>query len=449
MRKSSHLAARAAIILVCLTALFCGLLYVAGLGGERVQSLVEQHIENSIPQFDREGSYPQILNSNNRFFSLDNFTETTILQEALFMNTAVNPISIFENPRVNLKDVPKGTDAKVASLIAAVNGEKSNSNYNYYWMGFRAAVRPLLILMNYQQIRHLLSIGFYLLFAAACYTIYRHANLAVAAVFLLSVLGINIAIASVELQFACCFYLMFIAIILLPYIKKTRLHQAEFFLIVGACTLYFDFYTTPLLTLGAPLLFLLASRDLQDEEQTSLRIVVKCALFWLLGYGAAWLIRLLLVSLLTSENAIATAFEKFGIWTGIKPDIRYEKYTVFGAIKRCLSGIINRPNILLYFISVITTFAFYIKYEIRRELHRPQGIYLLIAALPIVWIAASYRAASAHYWFQYRSLLISIFGVLIFLISPLLPVKKQGKTKSMEDESSIATSLTTPSEPSS
>lgn len=445
MHKSSRLAARAAIILVCLTALFCGLLYVAGLGGERVQSLVEQNIESSIPQFNREGSYPQILNSNNRFFSLDNFTETTILQEALFMNTTANPLSIFENPRVNLKDVPEGTDAKVASLIAAVNGEKSNSKYNYYWMGFRAAVRPLLILMNYQQIRHLLSIGFYLLLAAACFTIYRHANLAVSAVFLLSVLGINIAIASIELQFACCFYLMFIAIILLPYIKKTRLRQAEFFLIVGACTMYFDFYTTPLITLGAPLLFLLASRDLQDEGQSGLRTVLQCALFWLLGYGAAWLIRLLLVTMLTSENAIASAFEKFGIWTGIKPDSRYEKYSVYGAFKRCLLGIINRPNIMLYFITVITTFVLYVKRGIRRSLQRPRFLYLLIAALPLVWIAVSYRAASAHYWFQYRSLVIMIFGGLLFLISPLLPEKKQEITNTMEEGAQIVTGSTTPS----
>lgn len=205
MRKILIAAARVTAILMGLTVLFCGLLFLSGLGGNGIQSRVQQHLKESIPQFEKEGSQPNLLQLKNKFYTLDNFTETTILQEALFMNTAANPISIFENPRVSMKNTHDGTDVKIVSFTAAVNGAQSNSNYSYYWMGFRAIVRPLLIFMNYPNIRLLLSIGFYLLLAAACFTIYHNTNIAVATAFLLSVLGINIAIASIELQFACCF----------------------------------------------------------------------------------------------------------------------------------------------------------------------------------------------------------------------------------------------------
>lgn len=448
MRKILIAAARVTAILMGLTVLFCGLLFLSGLGGNGIQSRVQQHLKESIPQFEKEGSQPNLLQLKNKFYTLDNFTETTILQEALFMNTAVNPASIFENPRVSMKNTHDGTDVKIVSFAAAVNGAQSNSNYSYYWMGFRAIVRPLLIFMNYPNIRLLLSIGFYLLLAAACFTIYRNTNIAVATAFLLSVLGINIAIASIELQFACCFYLMFLAIILLPYIRKIRVSYPEFFLIIGAATQYFDFYTTPVITLAAPLMFLLASKNLMNGQESSWKILIKCISFWLLGYGATWLIRLLLTSIALRENGFEAAFGKLKVWTGIEADSRYSQYTVLGALKRNIWGLITRPNVILYFVTAIAIGAQFIKKLFRRTLQRPKAIYLLIALLPVLWLAVSYKAASAHYWFQYRSLCTLTFGGLMFALSAIDQTEgaERHGSKMQQDEKGIAS--TTPTDQS-
>ena len=417
MRKICKAVGRMLVILTLLTVVFCGLLFLAGLGGKPVQALVQQNLAESIPQFEQEGSYPRPLYQNSPFYKLDNFTETTILQEAFFMDTAHNPKSILENPRVKLKNVPAESDEKIASFIAAVNGEQSNTSYSYYWMGFRSIVRPLLVLMNYQNIRLLLSLGFYLLLAGSCFTLYRHVNLAVAAAFLLAILGINIAIVSIELQYASCFYLMFLAMILLPHMKKTRLPYPEFFLIIGACTQFFDFYTTPVITLGAPLLFMLASRDLLKETDHRWKVFLNCTLYWLVGYGATWLIRLALVSVTMQENVFATALDKMSVWTGIAQDSRYADGSVLGAMRSNLMGILNVPNAMMYFASAVAIVVLLIKRCQQRRLQRPQFVYLLVAALPILWLAVSYKAACVHYWFQFRSLFILIFGGLLFILS--------------------------------
>lgn len=427
MRKICKSVGRMLIILVSLTAVFCGLLFLTGLGGNPVQTRIQQNLTESIPQFEKEGSYPQPYYQGNPFFKLDNFTETTILQEAFFMDTTRNPASIFENPSVSLKNVPADTDERIASFIAAVNGEQSNSKYSYYWMGFRAVVRPLFVLMNYSNIRLLLSIGFYLLLAASCFTLYRHVNLAVAAAFLLAILGVNIAIASIELQFACCFYLMFLAMILLPYVKKTRLSYPEFFLIIGACTQYFDFYTTPVITLGAPLLFLLASQRLLKDTDHRWNVFLGCALYWLIGYGATWLIRLALVSIAMREDIFTLALNKLFVWTGIEQSSQYSDHSLFSAMRSNIMGILNVPNVLMYFASVVAIAVLFIKRGLQHRLQRPKFVYLLIAILPVVWLAVSYKAASVHYWFQFRSLFLLIFGGFVFLSSSFKEENQLGK----------------------
>lgn len=434
MHKTLKAILRPIAILICLTMLFCGLLFLAGLGGEPIQARVREHVGESIPLFEAEGSYPELLNVKSQFYTLDNFTETIILQEALFMDTARHPINIFENPRVNLIDVPEGTNAKVASLIAAVNGEQANSKYSYYWMGFRSIVRPLLIFMNYPYIRMFLSLGFYLLFAATCFSLYRHANMQAMIAFLFATLGVNCMVASVELQYATCFYVMFFAMLLLPYIKKTRFSYPEFFLIVGACTQFFDFYTTPVITLGGPLLFLLASQNLLADTDTKWKVFLKCSLFWLLGYGATWLIRLMLVYAVTNENIFAEAFQKLRVWTGVTYDSRYSDHSIFGAIWGNVRGIFIYPNLPMYGVTAMATCVLYIMRNKQRKLRRPLTISLFVALLPILWIAVSYHAAIVHNWFQYRSLFVLIFGVLVFAFSPFIQDDRPEKKIALEQE---------------
>lgn len=416
MRKIFRAISRIVLIIVSLTAIFSGLLFISGLGGPLVQSRIQKNLVESLPQFISEGSYPKIFDLDNKYNTLDNFTETTILQEAFFMDTVANPKSIFENPRVNAIEGTQTIDKKVSALIAAANGEQPTSSYSYYWMGFRIFIRPLLAFMTYPNIRILCSSVFYLLMAIACVTIYKHTSIMFTISFVIALISVNVSVVASQIQFAICFYLLFTAVIVLPYIKKTSLSYPELFLIIGACTQFFDFYTTPIITLGAPLLFLLSTSLLRNSDSPFTDFAM-CALFWFLGYCILWLSRLLLASIVLRSNVFEAAFGKLMIWTGIEFDSRYVNFSVLDSLKLNFRGLINSSNLVIWAVSAV---IFVVTHTINRglnSLQRSRIFSLLIATLPVVWIVVSYKASSNHFWFQYRSLLLFVFGVFSFIIS--------------------------------
>ncbi|MBP3655849.1 MAG: hypothetical protein J6K32_04050 [Clostridia bacterium] len=402
-----------AALTVALTAVFCGLLWAAGLGGGWAQRHINEHALSSVKQFKEEGVYPQPFHDNDRSSQLDNWTDSLILQASVTMNTGDDPLTIFSNPYLIREYGDETHHDLILSLEETAQTGETNRSYSYYWQGFRVFVRPLLIIMDYQDIRGLVAIVFMALFAAALLALYRHAGLCLAAPFAVAVAAMNAPVAMSQLQYVPCFFLAFAALCLTPRALRAGV-IAPFFFVLGACTQYVDFYTYPLLTLGFPLVFMLAL--LRDEGAgRRAALMGRCVLAWLSAYGLFWLIRLLLAALFMDPKWFSLAFDRFSTWTGLSGEAQYAEFTPGRAVQLVMDMTMSKRNLLLFCMVLALYACRFAVCALRRQLRRPPLLMLVPAVLPFVWVAAASRATGNHYWFQYRAMAVTVFAVGAFL----------------------------------
>ena len=136
-----------------------------------------------------------------------------------------------------------------------------------------------------------------------------------------------------SMQLTCCFFLAFAAMLLIPRLQGRTKWEALFFMELGMLTMYFDFYTVPLITLGFPLMYLSV---LGQEKNLSFswKHTLGDMTAWFLGYGGMWLAKLGLTSLLTSEHALRDGFQSLLTRTGIQKDAaRMQNYSVQAAFR--------------------------------------------------------------------------------------------------------------------
>ena len=128
-------------------------------------------------------------------------------------------------------------------------------NYARYWNGYQVLLRPLLMVANYSQIRTMINaVCIFLLIAAFC-QIRKSINTWIASAFVLSMLLVRFIVVSVSMQYASCFIIMMIAMIVMlrgldKGMSETKL--CLLFTVVGSVTNFVDLLTVPAITVGVP-----------------------------------------------------------------------------------------------------------------------------------------------------------------------------------------------------
>ena len=127
--------------------------------------------------------------------------------------------------------------------------------YVRYWHGFRIYVRALLSVMDYGTMRTLIMWTFFLLMAAVTAMLaLKTRSVWPPVLFAAGILFVNPVVASALFQYSLCFVIAFIGMLFVPKWQKNPQSAWMGFMILGMSTMFFDFYTAPLLTLGLPLL---------------------------------------------------------------------------------------------------------------------------------------------------------------------------------------------------
>ena len=412
--KYFHIIKYPCCLLLC-AGLGCLLLLVTGLDtpGGFFQSRINGNIEQSVPLFEREGLYPNLLGQGTQSTKADNYSETLILQSAMYTNTSKNPLNIFINP------FRGGSEGMVDHFIAASKGDPSNSSYFHYWQGFRAFVRPLLTIFDYSSIRELIRFAGLFLFFVTSLVVYRNAGRKFAAIFCVSLLSIEYFIAATTIQYSIVFFIAMIAMILLPVIIKKQWSIPLFFFITGAVTQFFDFYTVPCVTLGFPLIFLieLKSKDQTSAKKSHLRLIVFCILAWFGSYIGMWMIRLALVSLFLNINAFVPVLDLVFKWTGVAKNESYAYLGPFDGIKRSFHTAFTRTKKVLLISGIVCYVVFLARAIHLRVIKKPNYLFLPSGIIPIVWMIITAKATAWHTHFQYRSVAVILFACFSFALS--------------------------------
>lgn len=400
-----------ALILLAMVAAGLALLQGAAL---LPQERVLAHYEESCAQFEEEGYSPFILNRWRADGRLNNRTEFLILQYSAYLDAQADAGAALSNPGYLSAEVSPAGMAEMKA--AALAGEAPNDHYVRYWQGFRAVVRTLLTVCHYGDMRRLLLWAYGALAALCAATLARltggwQAPLA----FALSLLLCNPVVTATSFQFGCC-YLLAMAGMLLAAALYGRVRPARLLFGIAVATQYFDFYTTPSLTLVYPLLMWLAcacSAPRREGDAPLWREALGCALAWLAGYALMWLCKLGLTTLLTEHDAFANGLGSLSSRLGVVKDAAWldaysaprafrEAFAVLGGLALGVAGAYTLGAGL---------------WSLRKRPARRAWSNALLCAgtglISVLWIAVAAQPTVLHAYFQYRTLGGLLFAVML------------------------------------
>lgn len=368
---------------------------------------IEKNVAESLDVFNSEGMYPV---RNETGTKLDNYTDALILSESLHVGNR------------SVEDAMLGASYKpikfpVDALNSYFKGNREVEPYTQYWHGNLVVSRLLLSVFNYSEIRSFNYIMLILLLLVVIFLMYkRNIGLRYIAAFVLSLALIKGHIVPLSMQFSCMFYLMFAEIIImLKYhnwiAEKNR--YIYFFLIAGILTSYFDFLTTPILSLGIPLIFL-SVIDAKSSGVNFVKMIFIYSFIWAVGYFGMWIMKWVLGTMFTDINVISVGIKNFTTRTGLetylgpatmKNAIRWNFIEGFGVHFKRYVGL----TVLL-----ITALIVYM-YKADKDTVISVLPIFLITVFPIVWYVVLKNHSIVHAWFTYRSLLISTFGLMVII----------------------------------
>lgn len=392
------------------------------LGACLPQMPIDESVRRSAAIMVEEGAYP-VMADRSYASMLDRVTDALILMESK-TTTISQWETIFTNPQFQYET----GDSPVDDLYAYVNDPNPEPSklYVQYWMGFRPVIRLLLCFLDYYQILRYTAFLFFVLLAAVICSVSNHTDVKTAFLFALSMILVRPHVVSVSLQFSCCFFIAFLAMLLVPKIHQNAKWESLFFLELGILTQYFDFYTTPILTFVLPMTYLYI---LQAQEcfAPGLKQVGTNTLSWSAGYGLMWLAKLVLTSLLTGANGLSAGFASFAGRVGIEKTAGMEDYySPMAAIRTVAVSLYSdqKGKIILFVAAAV--FLLFLLARFSREKHSSKDLFshrnlLILAALPIVWFVAAAQPTANHHWFQYRSIAATFwagFAYLQFLFAP-------------------------------
>jgi len=424
--KMTKIGAKEYIAVFCLTVAAALLLLIVS--AFLPQYLIQQHVVESIDLVMEDLSHNYIFDKSEAS-QMDVFTDIMILRTSLTTNDSYLG-SVLTNPVYTYGDLPvwEGSGETLARLAY---GEPAGGVWFYtrYWLGFRAIVRLALTFFTYAQIKRYLSFLFLFLFTGTICSVSKHADSKIAFLFALSILLIRPHVMATSMQFTCCFFLAFLGMLLIPWLHRNGKWEGLFFMELGMLTMYFDFYTVPLVTLGFPLMYLCILKR-EHDENISGRELLRNMTAWILGYGLMWVAKLGLTTLLTTENALADGFASFFNRVGITKDMEHQEFyslhEAFEGIRKTVFS--DELGMVVYLLCAGAVLAAVLWNVLRRgvslQTFREASVYLMFAAMPIVWFVITRQPVAIHYFFQYRTIALTHWGAGMFLYC-LVRVKKK------------------------
>ena len=342
---------------------------------------------------------------------LDNYTDGLILNVS------------YTESKDGRRDILLGTHARVENInpmeslyevIAQANDNYYIRDYGRYWHGYQVLMRPLLCFFTYSDIRHInMILQMLLVFGFVCLLAGTKER-----VFILPFVGVYLFLSPVSLcsslQYSPCFYIMMLMLyaLLIGKEKMTDTRRNYLFVVSGILTAYFDLLTYPFITLRVPLIASLAFdvKRWMDQKHVWKNILLH-TVSWGIGYAGMWSLKWVIATVLTKEDVISNAFNKAIFRSGyFTQNVPY-----LDTLKANL-GVCNMRVILLVVICVaacVVIFRIKRRIRIERNLFPIVGAILFVSFYPFLWYLFTKNHSVGHYYYTWRELGISVFGILM------------------------------------
>lgn len=371
---------------------------------------INEHVRDSVKIFEREGTYPQLVNGH-KDSQLDNWTDALMLLIAAHEGSQG---SIFKQAAQNAySEVADKNPTESLISIYLNNSEKKEIMYERYWHGYLVFLKPLLVFFDYGEIRFLnMAFQLALMFSVMYLLTKRHRAL-YGIPFCVYILSLNPAALAMSMQFSSIFALTMLSSVVLLFREKQYKENNAFvirhFLIVGCLTGYFDLLTYPLHTLAVPLVLWLS---ISHKERY--KTAIGSAFAWIVGYGGMWSLKWIVSSLITGENVIVNALKQAVFRT------RYVISDTEFSFKDMFVSLFDAFNEQVIFISLMVSLIYIMVCIWKHKLQMNYHLWILlsgIALMPFAWYAVLSNHSYMHAWFAFREMCITIFSVQMMVIS--------------------------------
>jgi len=359
---------------------------------------VRRHVQQSLEKGDFQEDYPKAiireLYDCQDSYTLDNFTDALILNQAVNLRSE-GLSGILLLPRhdegiyqyINLKGTITGST------------EGRTVHYGRYWHGSTFFARILLSFTSYTGIRYLLYLFTSLLLLWGLLRLWSTVGGVTTLLMAVSLLLVNVYLMQFSLQFAPVLILALGGIIWLTYHPSSD--ATVLFFALGSLTAFLDLITVPSITLGLPLLALLALRCYSDFKR-GFCTVVKVAIAWLVGYGITWLAKWGLATGLTGANIFADAYGQGAEWSR-------GGYSYIGEAISSNLGFLHWKYIVVALLILLVTAIF----RPNKKGWVPAALFAIVALVPFAYYVIMAHPALHHAWYNYRALVTAVAGLLL------------------------------------
>ena len=377
---------------------------------------IRNNVITSAYTLKKQGLYP-VHEAGDSRTQKDNWTEAYVLNMCIHTHDDSNFITnAITNPYYD-KDVDR-----IASLIDGLD-KQANTYYGRYWQGQLTVVRPLLLFFNLEQIYIIFAVVFVAAMLFCLYRIYKTTNIYYALALLLSFLTIKSYVICFSTKLYFSFLISLIFTIIITYQKEGCFNTdgiRKIFFIAAAVTVYTDFFSTPLVTLGLPLITLIVKEKHTIDKYDYRKLFssfIRIVLAWIAGYVvfgmSNWLIYIMVSDNQLSE--LEGIVSRFLMWIGLRDyaGMQYDKLIGIRKIFLVFAQSRLLAYIYLFIYILFFTALFLLSYKKKRHILLLLGI----SALPYFWWLIASTSVYAHAWHVYRTVIIIIYAMLCSVVS--------------------------------
>lgn len=378
------------------------------------RELLDNSIHQSLQLLKLEGMYPQ-YGLSFRKITLDNYTDSLMLNTAYFA-TGSEPVAAALLNNRGLASVDEID--QITNLESTHNQtNKAHSPYARYWHGYTIFLRPLLVWLEYGQLRLLLTTIIISSFLWLVYQTYQHKGLARAVAVLVAGVATDVVYVGQSMQFSQVFIIGILASLFYLYFLQ-RQKQAVYvlFFVTGGLTAFFDLLTAPLVTLGLLLLVSVDSR--------SIKSLVEQLWLWSTGFGLVWLSKWLLVDLVLDQGLVLDAFGHVVNRTVAVPDAGFSHWrTVLLNVQQLIGYYRSNKVVAALVVFVLGVLFVFFKRRFTATLFRRIVLWVFLAVLPYAWYVIAANHSYLHVWYTYRAQFLTV-GAVVMVYSECINWKK-------------------------
>lgn len=379
---------------------------------------IEQHLQESTSLYVQKENKVENWVGSLRYGIIDNSTDSIMLNISLCREYDKTIDNALLNPRYEVDD-------KLASELGSSNinlflnnKTKGIINYPRYWHGYLLYLIPGLLITNVGGLRQIMMCIEFLLAMLLLYKLSK-VNPIYMFVYAISLLFINPITVALNFQNADIYLITILSSIITLYFNdwlKQNNRYYLYFALIGILTVFFDFLTYPLVTLGVSLVTMniVNNYDIKD----AIKNILLCSLSWAFGYIGMWFGKWAVASLLTNTNVIEDAINSV-LLRSSNIDNSGNSVSFIESLSIFKESIHDTPHVILGLLSIVIIIVYMIVNKYRFSINSKTLFevlpYLLIFTMPYAWAFVVRNHFATHQFLEYRTMAISVLAKLIII----------------------------------